>query len=146
MFPRKINDNLWILGNPYFHIYLIKGSKKCALFEVGISATVESTVMQINALTLKPDYLIVSHPHSDHITGLDDLKKTFPAAEIIVGQGAESFVNHPQWASSMVTEDQYMLTAMACRGFSTRTEPITAPPSLVGCRVVKTMMNLISVH
>jgi len=114
MFPRKINDNLWILGNPYFHIYLIKGSKKCALFEVGISATVESTVMQINALTLKPDYLIVSHPHSDHITGLDDLKKTFPAAEIIVGQDAESFVNHPQWASSMVTEDQYMLTAMAC--------------------------------
>jgi glyoxylase-like metal-dependent hydrolase (beta-lactamase superfamily II) len=137
MFPRQINDNLWILGNAYFHLYLIKGNDACALFETGISATAEITLAQLASLNIKPDYLIVTHPHSDHITGLDYLKEAFPAAKVIAGEGAEAFITHPKAAKSMIAEDEYMHAAMASRGFQTKIKPIVSPPSLSGCRIVK---------
>jgi glyoxylase-like metal-dependent hydrolase (beta-lactamase superfamily II) len=135
MFPRKINDNLWILGNDYFHIYLIKGKTACALVETGISATADLTLRQLSSLGAAPDYLIVSHPHSDHIAGLDYLKHAYPAATVIAGEGAGSFVSHPKAAPSMIAEDVYMLKVLTARGFANSVMTIESPPSLAGCKV-----------
>jgi len=136
VFPYKINDNLWILGNDYFHIYLIIGKKTCVLVETGISATVEVLLDQIASLKRKPDYLVVTHPHSDHITGLDYLKSSFPHAAVIVGQGAELFAAHPKAAQSFIMEDKHMLKSMKSRGLCKREEAISSVPMLSGSTVV----------
>jgi 2-aminobenzoylacetyl-CoA thioesterase len=136
MFPRQINDNLWILGNEYFHIYLIKSKNTCALVETGISATVDILLEQLSSLGAKPDYLIVTHPHSDHITGLDYLKNSFPRAQVIAGNGTESFVAHPKAARSMMAEDIHMMEAMTSRGLCLSRPTIASAPSLSGCRIV----------
>lgn len=137
MFPKQINKHLWILGNGYFHVYLIRGAAASALFEVGVSASAEVTLHQLAALQIRPDYLIVSHPHSDHITGLERLKKAFPAAEVMAGEGAREFVSHPRAAQSAISEDEHVLTAMIARGFDTRVPPVAKAPSLEGCTVVR---------
>ncbi|MGB5217495.1 MAG: MBL fold metallo-hydrolase [Smithella sp.] len=137
MFPLKINDNLRVLGNDYFHLYLIKGEKSCALIETGISATAGTVLEQLSSLSAKPDYLIITHPHSDHVTGLDDLKNAFPHATVIAGNGAESFISHPKAAPSFIAEDRHMLGAMASLGLCGSETAITTPPSLAGCKVVQ---------
>ena len=107
-FPVKLDKNVFMLGNYFFNLFLIVGEKKSALFEVGISAIVDSVIKQLENLDIRPDYLIPSHPHSDHITGLPGLAARFPEAEIIVAQGAKEFIEHPKAASLMIKEDQFM--------------------------------------
>jgi glyoxylase-like metal-dependent hydrolase (beta-lactamase superfamily II) len=137
MYPRKINDSLWILGNDYFHIYLIRGSRKCALVETGVSATADIVINQLSTLKIRPDFIIVTHPHSDHITGLDPLRRFLPGAVVIAGQGAEEFVTHPKAASSMIMEDRHVRDELAVRGIKSRTDIMASPPSLSGCRIVR---------
>jgi len=137
MFPLKMNDHLWVLGNDYFHLYLIKGEKSCALVEMGISATTTTVLEQLSSLRKKPDYLIITHPHSDHVTGLDDLSNVFPHAPVIAGNGAESFISHPKAATSLIAEDKHMLAAMTSLGLHSSQTAITTPPSLSGCKVVQ---------
>lgn len=135
MYPCKINDNLWILGNDYFHIYLLKGTKACALIETGISATADILLDQISSLKVKPDFIIVTHPHSDHITGLDYLKTAFSQADVVIGKKAESFITHPKAAQSMIAEDIYMTQTMSSLGICNKQNVISNPPSLTGCKV-----------
>jgi 2-aminobenzoylacetyl-CoA thioesterase len=136
MFPRQINNHLWILGNEYFHIYLLRSKNACALVETGISATADILLEQLSSLGAKPDYLIVTHPHSDHITGLDYLKNSFPRVQVIAGNGTESFVAHPKAAKSMIAEDMHMMEAMTSRGLCRNKTTIASAPSLSGCRIV----------
>ncbi|KUG23261.1 hypothetical protein ASZ90_006922 [hydrocarbon metagenome] len=137
IFPSQVKDNLWILGNDYFHFYLIKGNDTCALVEIGISATVDILLEQLSSIGAKPDFLIVTHPHSDHVTGLDFLKRAFPGAGIIAGNGAESFLNHSKAIKSTITEDDYVAKSMASHGLFARRPAITSVPSLSGCTVMK---------
>ena len=136
IFPSQVTDNLWILGNEYFHFYLIKGNDTCALVEIGISAMVDILLEQLSSIGAKPDFLIVTHPHSDHVTGLDSLKQAFPKAKVIAGKGAESFLNHPRAMESMMTEDRHMMESMVSQGLFTYRTVITFPPSLSGCTVM----------
>lgn len=137
IFPGQLTDNLWILGNDYFHFYLIKGNDTCTLVEIGISATVDILLEQLSSIGAKPDFLIVTHPHSDHVTGLDFLKQAFPGAEIIAGNGAESFLNHSKAIKSTITEDNYVAKSMASHGLFTLRPVITTVPSLSDCTVMK---------
>jgi 2-aminobenzoylacetyl-CoA thioesterase len=136
MFPRKINDSLWILGNNYFHIYLVKGSNTCALVETGISATADILLEQLSSVGVKPDYLIVTHPHSDHITGLNHLRNAFPEAIVMAGKGAEEFISHPKAGQSMIMEDHHMNQSFALLGYSSRRPAITSVTSISGCKVI----------
>ena len=136
MFPSQVTDNLWILGSDDFHLYLIKGSDTCALVETGISATADILLEQLSSMRAEPDFLIVTHPHSDHVTGLDSLRQTFPRATVMAGKGAESFLNHPKAAEIMIAEDRHMAESMASHGLLTRRPVIKSPPSLSGCTVM----------
>ena len=136
MFPSQVTDNLWILGSDDFHLYLIKGSDTCALVETGISATADILLEQLSSMRAEPDFLIVTHPHSDHVTGLDSLRQTFPRATVMAGKGAESFLNHPKAAEIMIAEDCHMAESMASHGLLTRRPVIKSPPSLSGCTVM----------
>ena len=73
-FPQKIAEGLWVLGNSYFNLYLVRGREKSALIEHGVSATVDETANQLDRLKVTPDYFIVLHPHPDHIDGLPGLR------------------------------------------------------------------------
>lgn len=136
MYPLEINHNLFVLGNEYFHIYLIKGKKACALVETGISATAAIVLEQLSSRGVEPDYVIVTHPHSDHITGLDYLKRSYPHATVVAGDGAEAFLDHPKAESTLIAEDRHMIKAMTTRGVCGSVEAITTSPILSGCNVV----------
>ncbi|KQC07570.1 MAG: hypothetical protein APR62_06295 [Smithella sp. SDB] len=136
-FPNQVTDNLWILGNDYFHFYLIKSNNVCALVEIGISATVDLLLEQLSSIGMKPDFLIVTHPHSDHVTGLDSVKQAFPKAKVMVGEGAESFLRHPKAIKSTIVEDHYMMKSMSSHGLLTMRPTATFVPSLSGCMVMK---------
>lgn len=136
IFPRQIADNIWILGNDYFHIYLIRGSSSSALMETGISATADILLEQLSFIEAKPDFLIVSHPHSDHIIGLDYLRHSFPRAMVMAGKGAESFISHSKSAQFMITEDRHMTDYMNASGFLSKKTAIKSVPSLSGCRII----------
>jgi len=107
-FPIKLDKNIFMLGNYFFNLFLIVGQRRCALFEVGISAIVDQVIKQLNTLGITPDYIIPSHPHSDHITGLPGLTAQYPKAQVITAHGAKEFIEHPKAAALMFKEDQFM--------------------------------------
>jgi len=102
-----------MLGNYFFNLFLIVGEKRCALFEAGISAVVDSVINQLETLGIEPDYIIPSHPHSDHITGLPGLAARYPKAQIIVAKEAKEFIEHPKAAHLMFAEDKFMAKNLA---------------------------------
>ncbi len=136
IFPRQVSDTLWILGNDNFYIYLVKGSSSCALIETGISATADILRNQLFLIGMRPDFLIVTHPHSDHITGLERLRNAFPEAIVMAGRGAESFINHPRYEQSIVIEDLHMTRSLESLGLFSSTPAINSVPSLSGCMVI----------
>ncbi|MGZ3593623.1 MAG: MBL fold metallo-hydrolase [Syntrophales bacterium] len=136
MYPLSLNENLFVLGHPYFQIYLIKGKKASALVEMGISATADTVIMQLSSIGVRPDYLIVTHPHSDHIGGLDALKQAFPHALVMAGQGAAAFLEHPKMVESLIQEDRHMSSIMVERGVVSCRPAIREAPSLSDCKII----------
>ncbi|MDM8537727.1 MBL fold metallo-hydrolase, partial [Desulfobacterales bacterium HSG17] len=112
-FPIKLDDNIFMLGNYFFNLFLIVGNNRCALFEAGISAVVDSVIKQLETLGIEPDYIIPSHPHSDHITGLPGLVERYPKAQIIVAKESKEFIEHPKAAHLMFVEDKFMAKNLA---------------------------------
>ena len=131
-FPRRLNEDLWVLGNSFFNLYLVRGKTASALVDSGISATADEVIGQMNTLGISPDYLIVTHPHPDHINGLDALRQSYPEARVIIGAGAKEFLAHPKTAASLVAEDRFMSEFLASRGYRPGRSPIERPPSVGG--------------
>ena len=104
----ELTPRIRVLGNYFFNLFLVTGSEKSALFESGISGVVDTVIQQLDDLEIAPDYLVVSHPHSDHITGLPGLMERFPGAEVVCGRGAQEFVSHPKAGPALVREDKFM--------------------------------------
>ena len=112
-FPIRLDDNIFMLGNYFFNLFLIVGNRRSALFEAGISAVVDSVINQLEKLGIEPDYIIPSHPHSDHITGLPGLAARYPKAQIIVAKEAKEFIEHPKAGHLMFIEDNFMAKNLA---------------------------------
>ena len=123
-FPAVLAENLWVLGNYYFNLYLVQGNNASALIEVGISAITDTVISQLDSLNISPDYLVVPHPHTDHITGLQGLRQRFPDAIPIFGQGAQEFVSHPKALGAMISEDQFMAQMLSVKGIRPERPPI----------------------
>ncbi len=107
-FPVKIDNNIYMLGNYFFNLFLVIGKHQSAIFEVGISAVADAVISQLEGLNVQPNFLISSHPHSDHITGLPGLAERFPKAQIIAAQGAREFLEHPKAGALLFKEDRFM--------------------------------------
>lgn len=134
-FPQQLSENLWVLGHACFNLYLVRGREASALIETGISATADAIQDQMAALRIRPDYLVVLHPHGDHINGLPALRKLYPEARVICGPGAPDFVAHPKTAQSLVADDRFMSGFMARLGVTSRESPLAQAPSLADARV-----------
>jgi len=112
-FPIKIDQNVFMLGNYFFNLFLIIGRRYSALFEVGVSGSVDSVINQLKGLDITPDFIIPSHPHSDHITGLPGLAQAFPKARIVVAAKAKEFIEHPKAGPLLIKEDAFMSKRLA---------------------------------
>jgi len=135
-FPIKIDQNVFILGNYFFNLFLIIGERHSALFEVGISAIVDRVISQLELLDIHPDFIISSHPHSDHSTGLPGLAERYPKARIVVGAGAKEFIEHPRAGPLLIKEDMFMSKSLASLKIKPGRPPLEIIPDLDGSLVI----------
>jgi len=136
-YPNRLAPGLTVLGHDYFHHYLIEGEERTALVEAGVSATADLVIGQLESIGIRPDFLVVSHPHVDHINGLPALRAAFPDAVVLAGEGAPEFLAHPRTGASLVADDRFITRFLAGKGLRTDRPPLAEPPSLAGCRVVR---------
>jgi 2-aminobenzoylacetyl-CoA thioesterase len=137
VFPAALADGLWVLGNYYFNLYLVQGEQASALIEVGVSAVADEVVRQLDFLGVRPNFLVVTHPHADHITGLGALQERFGQALVITGEGAAEFLAHPKTVEGLVKEDRRMSEFLAAHGIKPGRGPVQDPPSLANCLIAK---------
>ncbi len=130
VFPRELAPGLWVLGNYFFNLYLVRGKQGSALIEVGVSGIVDQIIRQLESLKERPSFLVVTHPHSDHVTGLAGLKEKFPQAQVVAGEGAVEFLAHPKAGPALVREDRHMSEFLAAHGIQPGRPPVVQPPSL----------------
>lgn len=95
----------------------------------------DDVIGQLEMLGVAPGYLIVTHPHPDHINGLDALRERFSQARVVIGPGAGEFLAHPKTAASLVAEDRFMSEFLASQGLKPGRPPIEHPPSVKGAIV-----------
>ena len=133
VFPRELAPGLWVLGNYFFNLYLVRGDQASALIEVGVSGVVDEIIRQLELLKVRPTFLVVTHPHADHVTGLAGLKEKFPQALVVAGEGAAEFLAHPKAAPAVVQEDRHMSEFLAAHGIQPGRPPVEEPPSLQDC-------------
>jgi 2-aminobenzoylacetyl-CoA thioesterase len=136
-FPQRLAQGLSVLGNYYFNLYLVQGEQASALIEVGVSGVVDRAIGQLDALGVKPTFLVVTHPHSDHTTGVAGLKERFPGALVVAAEGAEEFLKHPKAASALVEEDAHMTAFLEAHGMKPGRPSVTEPPSLANCLIAR---------
>jgi glyoxylase-like metal-dependent hydrolase (beta-lactamase superfamily II) len=134
-FPERLAEGLWALGNSFFNLYLVRGKTASALVDTGISAMADEVIGQVDELGVKPDTLIVTHPHPDHINGLDALRERYPEARVVIGPGAREFLAHPKTEAALVAEDRFMAEFLESRGYRPGRPPIGRPPSVSGAEV-----------
>jgi 2-aminobenzoylacetyl-CoA thioesterase len=134
-FPAALADGLWVLGNYYFNLYLVKGEQSSALIEVGVSSVADEVIRQLEFLAVRPTFLVVTHPHADHMSGLAALQEKFPQALVVAGEGAAEFMAHPKAVEGLVKEDRRMNEFLTERGISPGRPPVEEPPSLANCLV-----------
>jgi len=136
-FPRLLADGLWVVGNYYFNLYLVKGEQSSALIEAGVSGVVDEVIRQLDSLKITPSFLVVTHPHADHVTGLAGLRERYPQALTVAGEGAAEFLAHPRAAAGLVTEDRHMSEFLASKGLTPGRPSVKEPPSLENCLVAR---------
>ncbi|MEW6533679.1 MAG: MBL fold metallo-hydrolase [Thermodesulfobacteriota bacterium] len=136
-FPRPLAEGLWVLGNHYFNLYLAAGSQASALIEVGVSATADAVINQLDSLGIRPSFLVVTHPHADHVTGLQALTERYPDALVVAGQGAPEFLANPRSEEAILKEDRHIWQALKDRGIEPGRPPISQPPSLMNCLIAQ---------
>lgn len=134
-YPRRLADGLWNLGNSYFNLYLVRGKTASLLVDAGISAIADEVIGQLGTLGVAPDTLVVTHPHGDHIDGLDALRERFPGMRVVIGPGAQEFLAHPRTAAALVSEDRFMSEYLVSQGARPGRPPIGKPPSVDGAVV-----------
>jgi 2-aminobenzoylacetyl-CoA thioesterase len=125
-YPAALTKNLWVLGVYYFNLYLVQGTRAAALIEAGVSGMIDAAIRQLEVLKVEPDYLVVTHPHADHITGLNALMARYPGAQVVAGQGAREFAQHPKAVENMVREDRFISERLAALGLTPERAPISA--------------------
>ena len=79
---------------------LICGSEKCALLDCGMAycadATLENLMNRLSALGReRPDYILLSHSHYDHIGALPWIREAFPGAVVCGSEHCAEILGRP---------------------------------------------------
>jgi len=117
-FPWEVAKGVYVLGNRHFFSFLLCGSS-LALVEVGISSTAPLVVEQIKALGMAPadiGYLVVSHAHFDHLTGLPCFLAVCPQAQVVSSAAAYRVMGNVRVMEHFLKEDAYTSRWLRERG------------------------------
>lgn len=136
-FPQQLSGRIRVLGNGPFPVYLVRGDRFSALIEAGISATADEIVRQLDRLGLTPDFIVITHPHGDHLTGLGFLRERYPGIRVLTGEGAAAFLSHPRTTESIVAEDRHMAAYLAARGYPVGCTSVEKVPDLEDALICK---------
>jgi glyoxylase-like metal-dependent hydrolase (beta-lactamase superfamily II) len=128
--PQQLAEGLWLLGNQYFNLYLVRGQQASALIEIGVSAIADKVIHQLDKIGVQPSFLVITHPHPDHITGIDTLRDRYRDALVIAADSASEFLSAPHIAESFLTEDTHMTEFLRSVGVFSKRPPLNAPPHL----------------
>jgi len=133
-FPQSPSGRVRVLGHGAFPVYLVAGDRLSALVETGISATADGVCCELDRSGVAPDIIVITHPHGDHVTGLEVIRGRFPAVRVVAGAGAAEFLSRPRIAEAIAAEDRHMSSCLALRGYPGR-PPIDKAPSLDGAMI-----------
>lgn len=135
-FPQQLSGRIRVLGNGPFPVYLVRGDRLSALIEAGISATADEVVRRLDRLGVTSDFIVITHPHGDHLTGLGFLRERYPGIRVLTGEGAAAFLSHPA-AAAIVAEDRHMAAYLAARGYPVGCTPVEKVPDLEDALICK---------
>ena len=134
-FPQPPSGRVRVLGHGAFPVYFVRGDRSSALVEAGISATADDVCRRLDRSGTAPDFVVITHPHGDHVAGLDAIRVRFPAVRVLAGEGAAEFLSRPRVAEAIVAEDRHMSSGLALRGGPTGRSALGAAPSLDGAAI-----------
>lgn len=109
-YPRQLTDRVFLLGNPYISVYLIKGDRFSVLVETGLSITAPQIVNQLKTLEVDPSslkYLIITHTHADHVMGAPLIKQAFSEIRIAGVAEARDLLSKQKILDFFTQEDAY---------------------------------------
>jgi 2-aminobenzoylacetyl-CoA thioesterase len=129
-FPQQLSGRIWVSGDRPFPVYLVRGDRCSALIEAGISATADEVLRGLDRLKATPDFIVITHPHADHMMGLTPLRERYPGIRVLTGEGAAAFLSHPAVAAAIVAEDRHMGAYLAARGYPAGCAPVKKAPDL----------------
>jgi 2-aminobenzoylacetyl-CoA thioesterase len=129
-FPQPLSGRIWVTGERPFPVYLIRGDRSSALVEAGISATADGIARRLDGLGVTPDFIVITHPHADHVMGLYPLRGRYPGIRVLAGEGAAAFLSHPAAKAAIIEEDRHMAAYLADRGYPVGGAPPGRVPDL----------------
>ena len=129
-FPQSPSGRVRVLGNRAFPVTLVRGERLSALVEAGISATADNICRRLDRLGITPDFILITHPHGDHVAGLDAIRGKFPAIRVVAGEGAADFLSRTRTANAIVAEDRHLSSCLAVQGYPAGRQPLGKAPSL----------------
>jgi 2-aminobenzoylacetyl-CoA thioesterase len=109
-YPKQLTDRVFLLGNHYVSIYLLKGDRFSVLVEAGLSITAPQVIDQFKSLEIDPlslKYLILTHTHADHVMGAPLIKSAFPQIKITGVSQAADLLSKEKIIAFFTREDAY---------------------------------------
>ncbi len=107
-YPRQLTGRVWLLGNPYFSVYLVRGDDFSALIETGISATaglVQRQLREVEQDLSRVELLLATHAHADHLGGGPVLKRNLPALRVATGSFTKSLLDKQKVRDQFKADD-----------------------------------------
>ena len=131
-YPRQLTDRVFLLGNHYVSLYLVKGDRFSVLVEAGLSITAPQVIDQLKHLEVDPKslkYLILTHTHADHIMGAPLIKNAFPQIKITGVSEARDLLSKQKIIDFFIREDTYTSNRLVdFKAVDSHARQLTSPP------------------
>jgi len=134
-YPKQIAEKVFLLGNHYISIYLVRGDRFSVLVEGGLSITAPQVVNRLKYLDVDPaslKYLILTHTHADHVMGAPLIKQAFPQIKIVGVPEAGDLLSRKKIIDFFIQEDRYTSKRLLdFKAVDAGTSPKDPPPFTV---------------
>ena len=89
----QITDSLVQIKNfGIMNVYIVKEADGLTVIDTGMAGTAKSIMAAAEQIGKPIKRVLLTHAHSDHINGLDPLKKALPNIEVIVSEQSARFM------------------------------------------------------
>ncbi|MGC8645841.1 MAG: MBL fold metallo-hydrolase [Thermoplasmata archaeon] len=91
----KLDENIYLIDGTMANCYFVQYSGRNILIDAGMKGSAKKIISFFREFGTKPDIVLITHTHVDHIGGLRDIQETFnpdiyvPDREVNVARGTE---------------------------------------------------------